>query len=133
VDDHKGSTLRGAIEDQIELLKSRGFEVMEVITDPQSSLIGIPGVNCTGAGDHVPKLDAKVRRLKELVRSFVSGLSFKLPENLVQDLVSYAVNRMKTRKSGGSATSTEAPRIKFTGRKVNYKREFTLSFGDYVE
>ena len=42
VDDHKGSTLRGAIEDQIELLKSRGFEVVEVITDPQSSLIGIP-------------------------------------------------------------------------------------------
>ena len=48
-------------------------------------------------------------------------------------LVSYAVNRMNTRKSCGSVTSTEAPRVKFTGRKVNYKREFTLSFGDYVE
>ena len=67
------------------------------------------------------------------MRSVVSGLSFKLPDNLVQDLVSYAVNRMNTRKSCGSATSTEAPRVKFTGRKVNYKREFTLSFGDYVE
>ena len=91
--------------------------------------MGIPGVNFTGAGDHVPKLDAKVRRLKELTRSVVSGLSFKIPENLVQDLVSYAVNRMNTRKSGGSV-STEAPRVRFTGRKVNYKREFTLSFGD---
>jgi len=89
-------------------------------------------VNCTGAGDHVPKLDARIRRLKKLIRSVVSGLSFKVPENLVQDLVLYAVNRMNTRKSNGSV-STEAPRVKFTGRKVNYKREFTLSFGDYVE
>ena len=132
VDDQKGSTLKGALEDQVELLKGRSFEVVEIITDPQSTLVGIPGVNCTGTGDHVPKLDAKVRSLKELTRSIVSGLSFKIPENLVQDLVSYAVNRMNTRKSGGSA-STESPRVRFTGRKVNYKREFTLSFGEYVE
>jgi len=73
VDDQKGSTLKGAIEEQMELLKGRSFEVVEVITDPQSSLIGIPGVNCTGTGDHVPKLDVKVRRLKKLVRSVCIG------------------------------------------------------------
>jgi len=71
---------------------------------------------CTGAGDYLPKLDVKVRILKKLVRSVVSGLSFTLPENMVQDLVSYAVNRISTRRSGGS-TSTETPRVKFTGRK----------------
>ena len=68
-----------------------GFEITEIITDPQSSLVGIPGVNCTGAGYHIPKLDTRVRRLKELVRSVVAGLHFKIPGNLVQDLVPYAV------------------------------------------
>ena len=91
VDYLKGSTLRGALEDQAELLRGRGFEITEIITDPQSSLVGIPGVNCTGAGDHVPKLDTRVRRLKEIVRSVVAGLHFKIPGNLVQDLVPYAV------------------------------------------
>ena len=109
-----------------------GFEITEIITDPQSSLVGIPGVNCTGAGYHIPKLDTRVRRLKELVRSVVAGLHFKIPGNLVQDLVSYAVNRINTRRSSGSI-STECPWVKFTGKKVNYKREFTLSFGDCVE
>ena len=132
VDYLKGSTLRGALEDQAELLRGRGFEITEIITDPQSSLVGIPGVNGTGAGDHIPKLDTRVRRLKELVRSVVAGLSFKIPRNLVQDLVSYAANRINTRRSSGSL-SAESPRVKFTGKKVNYKREFTLSFGDYVE
>ena len=89
-------------------------------------------MNATGAGDHIPKLDTRVRRLKELVRSVVAGLHFKVPANLVQDLVSYAVNRINTRRSSGSL-SAESPRVKFTGKKVNYKREFTLSFGDYVE
>ena len=36
VDDQKGSTLKGALEDQVELLKGRSFEVVEIITDPQS-------------------------------------------------------------------------------------------------
>ncbi len=94
--------------------------------------MGIPGVNSTGAGDHIPKLDTQVRRLKELVRSVVAGLHFKVPANLVQDLVSYAVNRINTRRSSGDVSAV-CPRVKLTGKKVNYKREFTLSFGDYVE
>ncbi len=129
--DHKGSTLRGAREDQVKLLRGRGFRIIEIITDLQRSLVGISGVKCTGDGDHIAKLDIRVRRLKVLVRSVASGLRFKIPGNLVQDLVSYAVNRINTRRSG--SISTESPRVKFTGRKVNYKREFTLSFGDYVE
>ena len=59
IDDQKGSTLRGALEDQTELLRGRGFGITEIITDPQSSLVGIPGVNATGAGDHIPKLDTR--------------------------------------------------------------------------
>jgi len=32
------STLRGTAEDQVELLKVRGFEVLEVIMEPQSCI-----------------------------------------------------------------------------------------------
>ncbi len=34
VDDQKGSSLRGALEDQTELLCGRGFAFTEIITDP---------------------------------------------------------------------------------------------------
>lgn len=30
-------------------------------------------------------------------------------------------------------TSNVAPRVSFTGRKINYKKEFALAFGDYCE
>ena len=71
----------------------------------------------------------KIERVEMLIdASFPSHI----PVNLVQNLVSYAVNRINTRRSSGSVSAV-CPRIKSTGKKVNYKREFTLSFGDYVE
>ena len=40
-----------------------------------------------GAKDHVVKVDAKIRRLKETYRSVKAGLPWKLPKNRVKDLV----------------------------------------------
>ena len=82
-----------------------------------------------GAKDHVVKVDAMIRRLKETYRSVKAGLPWKLPKNRVKDLVVYAASRLNLR--GTSALQgVQSPRVLFTGLNPNYKR---LAFGDYVE
>jgi hypothetical protein len=109
-----------------------------VIVDPQKSLPALEGnfpgveINGTGAGDHLAKVDAKIRRIKETARSILVGLSYTLPPNRVKDLVTYVVNRLNTRRTS-ALNDNVCPRSKFTGRKIDYKREFMLGFGDYIE
>ena len=52
-----------------------------------------------GAGDNVPKVDAKIRRIKELYRSIYNGLPWALPKGMVKDLVAYAVSRLNIRRT----------------------------------
>jgi hypothetical protein len=131
-------SLGQALQVQINLLRSRGFDTNMVIVDPQKSLPALEGnfpgveINGTGAGDHLAKVDAKIRRIKETARSILVGLSYTLPPNRVKDLVTYVVNRLNTRRTS-ALNDNVCPRSKFTGRKIDYKREFMLGFGDYIE
>ena len=124
------------LQTHLNTLRSRGFNVTRVICDPEfSTLQGMfPGVeiDCTGAGDHVGKIDIRIRRLKETNRSVIAGLPYNLPINNVKDLVAYATSRMNVKRTSALSDNV-CPRVKFTGRKLNYAREFGISFGDYVE
>ena len=126
-----------AIQTQINLLRSRGFEVAKIFVDPQPALKAIqfsfPGIeiDVSGAGDHLDKVDAKIRRIKEMMRSVLAGLPFTLPKLRIKDLATYVVSRINTRRTTASSDNV-SPRVKFTGRKILY-REFQLGFGDYVE
>ena len=46
--------------------------------------------------------------------------------------MTYAVSRMNI-KSTSSLLGGDCPRVRFTGVKPDFKSEFGLSFGDYVE
>ena len=50
----------------------------------------------------------------------------------MDDLVKYCVSRINTRRSKALVTNM-CPRVKLTGRKVNYQMEYGLGFGDYAE
>jgi len=112
--------------------------VNELHADPQSSIgkveTSFPGIHfdLQGAGDHLGKIDIKVRRVKEICRSVLASLPYNLPEALVRDLVQYAVNRINVRRTT-SLTDNRAPRVLFTGRRIDFKKEFKAGFGDYVE
>jgi hypothetical protein len=120
-----GMTLQG----QLDLLQSHGFIPTIVYTDPQSAFRSMtnmfPGViiDISGAGDHVWKLNAKIRRIKELYRSVKSGLAWQLPNIMARDLVAYCVSHLNIR----------SPWVLFTGMKINFDKELELAFGDYVE
>ena len=127
-----------ALQEQITTLRSRGFAPRTAYLDAQpgfTALVGnMPGVeiDITGAGDHLDKIDIKIRRLKEVIRSVHSGLPWKLPNMLIKDLVKYCVSRMNLHPSSSNDTG-DSPRTMFTGRKPNYTKELDIGFGDYVE
>jgi hypothetical protein len=130
--------LGGCLQKQINLLRSRGFEARRVLVDPHKSLVGLAGsfpgttIDAVGAGDHLDKVDAKIRRVKETMRSIIAVLPYRLAKARIKDLVTYVVSRMNVRRTS-ALTDNVCPRVKFTGVKVDYKKEFGLAFGDYVE
>jgi len=131
-------TIGRALQSQLGLIRSRGFCPIRVHVDPQGALRALqnlfPGVeiDVAGAGDHLSKIDIRIRRIKEVMRSIVSTLPWVLPATLIKDLVHYAVSRLNTRRTT-ALTDNVCPRVRFTARKVNYEKEFGLCFGDYVE
>ena len=67
-----------------------------------------------------------------MARSIVASLPYKLPTNKANALVTYVVNRRNTRRTRG-LNDNVYPRLRFTGRKVDYRIEFGMGFGDYCE
>jgi hypothetical protein len=97
--DQLGLGLKG----QLSLLRSRGFQPTVVHMDPQTGFQAIknlfPGVliDDSGAADNAPKVNVKIRHLKEIYRAVKNGLLWNLPVSLVKYLVGYAVGRMNIR------------------------------------
>jgi hypothetical protein len=115
-----------ALQAQINLLRSFGFDVSLVVVDPQKSIESLKGsfpgteIDASGAGDHMPKVDAKIRWIKEACRSILASLPYELPRNRIKDLVTYAVNRLNTWRTKALKDNV-CPRSRMTGRKIDYK------------
>jgi hypothetical protein len=126
------------VQTHLNTLRSRGFEPNRIHVDHHKSLVALqtsfPGVevDVSGAGDHLSKVDIKIRRLKEMMRSIVAALPFKLSRERLKDLAIYAVSRMNLRRTA-SLMDGECPKVRFTGSKPDFKSELGLSFGQYVE
>jgi hypothetical protein len=127
-----------ALQGHMALLRSRGYEPCTVYTDPHSSFQSMtqdfPGVEIDvgGAGDYVSKADAKIRRIKETYRKVKSGLVWELPGQLIGDLVAYFVSRLNIKRTTALAENV-CPWVLFTGVPIDYKKELTYAFSDYVE
>jgi len=131
-------SLGTGVQAHINTLRSRGFEPKRVMVDPHKSLVALQGaypgveIDPSGAGDHLDKIDTKIRRLKELMRCVIADLPYALPRERVKDLVIYGVTRLNIRST--KALNDEAsPRVRLTGFKPDFKHEFGLAFGDYAE
>jgi len=97
----------------------------------QHDFLGVE-VDVGGASDNVPKVDIKIRCLKEVYRVVKSGLQWQLTGSLVKDLVSYTVSRVNIQCTSALSDNI-APRVAFTGMPIQYQKELKFMFGDYVE
>jgi hypothetical protein len=74
-----------ALQGQLELVHSKGFRPVRVYVDLQSALWALStkfenvAIDIGGAGDHLPKADVKIQRIKERYQSVKAGLPWKLP------------------------------------------------------
>ena len=75
------------------------------MVDPQRALAALEGkflgtvIDVSGAGDHLHKVDAKMRRIKEMYRCVKSDLPYDLPKKRVRDLMTYVVSRVNIRRT----------------------------------
>jgi hypothetical protein len=71
VERESASALGIVLQGQLELLRSKGFNPVRVYTDPQSSFKAIATsfenvvIDISEAGDFVPKIDVRIRRIQE--------------------------------------------------------------------
>ena len=111
-----------------------------MLTDGEKGLISLQTylqgqgirVNPSGAGQHVPVVERKIRQIKERVRAVVNTLPYTVPESLMRYLVLFCVSRINMLPSSTRVDRT-SPRELFTGRKVDYKRDLRVGFGEYVQ
>jgi hypothetical protein len=89
-------------------------------------------IDPSGAGDYVPKVDTKIRRIKEVYQGVKLDLPWKLPPMLVKDLVAYAVLQINIRWTT-AINRNVCPRVLFTGLRVDFSKELSLAFGDYCK
>jgi predicted ribosome quality control (RQC) complex YloA/Tae2 family protein len=117
---------------------SKGFEPKKAFVDPHKSFGALQGafpgveIDVSGARDRLDKVNTKIRRVKEVMRSVVTGLPYHLPKDRIKDSVTYAISRTNL-KSTSALNTNEYLRERFTGMKPDYKSELGLSFGDYIE
>jgi hypothetical protein len=127
-----------ALQGQLELLYSKGFKPIRVYVDPQSALKSLEtkfpnvSIDVAGAKDYVPKADIKIRRIKERYRSIKTSLAWNLPMILVKNLVAFAVSRINIERSA-TIDQTVAPKVLFTGLRLDFRKELGMAFGDYCK
>jgi hypothetical protein len=80
----------------------------------------------------VPKVEAKIHRIKERYKSGKDELPWKLLPVMVKDLVAYVVSRINIERSVAKNHSM-VPNVLFTGMLVDFRKEFGLAFGDSCE
>ena len=89
-------------------------------------------VDVSGAGDHVEKVENKIKTVKERYRTVYDRLPYSLPGSLVKELVFYCVKRMNSEATVNSKDNICA-RVRMTGKRIEYAKEYKLGFGDYAE
>lgn len=135
INDRSAASLLKAVNDHISTSAEIGHKITKIYTDGEKAFVTIKSklkdvqTDISGAGDHVPKADERIKALKRIIRCVLSSLPWLLPELLVEYLVKYACIRLNMIR--GIRTCT--PKAAVTGFKPSFLREYCMGFGTYVE
>jgi hypothetical protein len=122
------------------IASSRGFDCRVIQTDGEGAIgamileLNRDGVivQVAGPGQHVPVVERKIQTIKQRVRSFNNDLPFVMTRLLLIMCVLFCVSRVNMQPSSTSVDRA-SPLEKFTGRKLDAKRDLRVQFGDYVQ
>jgi hypothetical protein len=123
----------------IGVLASQNYKTSAIMSDGEGAVgkiqtelnsLGIE-VDISGAGGHVPRVERRIRVVKERLRTHIHHIPFTLSILGLMYCVLYCVSRLNYMPTSVMYGGT-SPREAFLGRKPDAKRDFRCSFGDYV-
>lgn len=115
-------------------VESRGYELEKITSDrdPVLNILAqievVPWERCA-SGDHNEHAEREIRLIKERLRCVHASLPYTVPKSFIKWLLSFVVHAINCTRRNDDECS---PREAFTGEKALYKRDFKLSFGEYV-
>ena len=129
-----------AMMQQIDTYASRQFQVKTIRTDNEGSIIAMTQllnqrgivVNPAGPGSHVPVIERKIQEVKQRARGIFSSLPYKLAAHLFVHLIIFCVSRINLVPHKTGLTNI-SPTEAFKGRKLDFKRDLRIGFGEYAE
>jgi hypothetical protein len=88
--------------------------------------------NARTKGQHVSEVEAQIKTIKERARGVIATSAYRLSSILLMWPILFVVSRINL--VGNSVTSEIiTPNEAIYGRKVNYKKDLAIRFGDYCE
>ena len=134
----KEVTIKKAVNKSLRLYKIRGFDVDKIDTDGKFETLQehySALLNICAAKKHIPKIERKIKVLKERCRANMSVTPFpKLPKLLTIYLVYREAFWLNSFPFDKVEVSKDIEQKKIvTGRKSDYEKHCQLQFGDYVQ
>jgi hypothetical protein len=121
---------------------TQGFNIKSIHSDGEGGIKAIErnlnkiGIKLITSGPNrhgVPKVDRRIRTIKERVRSIVHGLPYILPPSLLKYCVMFAVSRINLLRHSDASGIAISPKEQFTGIRTDFNTDLRIGFGDYVE
>ena len=140
LDSRKTEAIRKGLRSQLAEITAQEFEVSTLLFDGEGGIAALETemkeagyeLNTAGPKQHVPEVERKIGSLKGRLRSIHYSTLWNLPYTLLRYEVKYAKLMLSITPHHGRADTT-SPYELFYGRKVDFKRQLRLSFGDYAE
>jgi hypothetical protein len=131
--------VREATDAFIKQLRSKGFYVREIRSDPgkdiQAALSNLPDIryNPSGTGAHEPVVERKIQTIRERLRANDFDCKpITVADRLLDYQLHYVVQRMNMELSN-NRLDQGIPWVAFTGLNLDLNTDFSLRFLDYVQ
>lgn len=128
-----GYTLR----EQLNVMYSKNFKIDRIFLDPMGAFTVMvdqfPGivVDAGSAGAHNPEVDERIRRIKDMARSIIASLPYKLPKQWMAHLVTYVVGRLNLREGNKGYNARDSLELLSTGRNYDTQKSLQLVLDNY--
>ena len=136
----RAGAIKSALQKHIAKYVRQGFTVKALFSDGESGIGAIVpdleiqkiDVQTAGPETHVGKVEVAIRYLKQMARSIVSTLPYKLSQSMIVWLVYHCASRSNFVPIS-TLNETITPREYLLGRQLDMKLDLQLKFGEHVE
>lgn len=135
---HEGPEVIGAIKSIINDYTRHGYQIDTILCDGEKAFVKADAevailqvkMNITAKAEHVGEIERENRTIKERARAIINMLPYKLNAQMIEQLIYYVVMCINMFPRNNQSQS---PREEYTARKLDFKVDCQLEFGEYVQ